>query len=160
MCGAKKLTTLAEINQTSSRFFFFFSLHQLWRWFCWVSWPRPNPSPSSHVNSQSGAPSLYLGVYSRAFVLWGSPAFICQWMLRDTRWQGAEALKHFRSKCPLFPFPLFFFSFLSYYPLLFGSTVFAHLALPQTSACRRARMWCTHGLFHSIFITSEDITLT
>lgn len=46
------------------------------------------------------------GAYARAFLLLGSPAFICQWMLHDMRWQAAEALEHFRSKCPLSPFPL------------------------------------------------------
>lgn len=72
------------------------------------------------------------GAYARAFLLLGSPAFICQWMLHDMRWQAAEALEHFRSKCPLSPFPLsFLLSFFFYLALFFS---FAHLAHPQTSA--------------------------
>lgn len=95
-----------------------------WIWICVSPWDgelssrqlTPSyPAPSLRIGSHAGAPPLYPAVHSWAFLLLGSPAFICQWMLRDTRWQSAEALKHFRSKCPLSPFPLFF-SFLRYHP--------------------------------------------
>lgn len=76
------------------------------------------------------------GVHARTFLLLGSPAFICQRMLRDTRWQAAEALKHFRSKCPLSPFPLFSFSF-SFFSFCHRPFLFSPVLL-----------FCPSGPFH------------
>lgn len=116
-------------------------------------WPLSTPLPFLRITSQTGAPPLYLGVYSRAFLLLGSPAFICQRMRRDMRWQATEALKHFRSKCPLSPFPLFFFSaiILFYLSPLFS---FAHLGHPQTSTCRRTQT------LHTCIVLSVSLSLT
>lgn len=61
------------------------------------------------------------GVYSwpNGFYYWATPAFICQPLLRDARWQAAEAVKQFRAKCPLSPFFLLPFS-----PFLLSLTLF------------------------------------
>lgn len=81
------------------------------------------------------------GAYAQAFLLLGSPAFICQWMLHDMRWQAAEALEHFRSKCPLSPFPLSFL--LSSFFIWLSFFSFAHLAHPQTSEHTHLYTVCT-----------------
>ena len=80
-------------------------------------WPLASLCCLTHQLTKE-APPLHRGVYARVFLLLGSPAFICQRMLLDTRWQAAEALKHFRSESPLSPFHLVF-SFLRSHPFMF-----------------------------------------
>lgn len=115
-------------------------------------WLPPPAFLTHQLARRSSSPSVR-ALMPELFLLLGSPAFICQRMLRDTRWQAAEALNHFRSKCPLSPFPLSFLFCDHPFLALFFSP--AHLPLPQTSACRH-----THCARNALYSASLSCTHT
>lgn len=103
-----------------------------------------SPLPSLRISSHARAPPLNLDVNGQAFLLLGSSAFICQWILRDTRWQSAEALKHFCSKCPQSPLPLFFFYFAIILFFLFESVLLFCSSGPSTDTCMHTHILYIH----------------
>lgn len=78
-----------------------------WYWYRWLTLCFPLCWHSYRAACELKMLPFYPSVYFWTFLLLGSPASICQWMLLDMRWQAAEALKKFPlqvASLPISPF--------------------------------------------------------